>query len=108
MSENLKLAGLSRVNVLGVGVHAIDMRQALAVFRRTLEDRRKGYVCVTGVHGIMEAQKYPEFKAILNGSLLTTPDGVPTGVVSREPFRMALNSGYFCASMIPCTPVTQT
>src|SRR5207253_8275555 len=83
MSENLKLAGLSRVNVLGVGVHAIDMRQALAVFRRTLEDRRKGYVCVTGVHGIMEAQKYPEFKAILNGSLLTTPDGVPTVWVGR-------------------------
>src|SRR5437879_196035 len=83
MSENLKLAGLSRVNVLGVGVHAIDMRQALAVFRRTLEDRRKGYVCVTGVHGIMEAQKYPEFKAILNGSLLTAPDGVPTVWVGR-------------------------
>jgi len=83
MSENLKLAGLSRVNVLGVGVHAIDMRQALAVFRRTLEDRRKGYVCVTGVHGIMEAQKYPEFKAILNGSLLTTPDGVPAVWVGR-------------------------
>src|SRR2546429_7347878 len=74
MSENLKLAGLSRVNVLGVGVHAIDMRQALAVFRRTLEDRRKGYVCVTGVHGIMEAQKYPEFKAILNGTLLRSEE----------------------------------
>jgi len=39
---------------------------------------RKGYVCVTGVHGIMEAQKDPAFRSILNRSMLTTPDGMPT------------------------------
>ncbi len=83
MPENSQLTGLRRVNVLGVGVHAIDMRRALAVFQCALEDRRKGYVCVTGVHRIMEAQKNPEFKAILNRSLLTTPDGVPTVWVGR-------------------------
>jgi N-acetylglucosaminyldiphosphoundecaprenol N-acetyl-beta-D-mannosaminyltransferase len=83
MLEDSQLAGLPRVNVLGVGVHAINMRQALAVFQIALEGRRKGYVCVTGVHGIMEAQKNPEFQAILNRSLLTTPDGVPTVWVGR-------------------------
>jgi N-acetylglucosaminyldiphosphoundecaprenol N-acetyl-beta-D-mannosaminyltransferase len=83
MPENYQSAGLPRVNVLGVGVHAINMRQALAVFQSALEGRRKGYVCVTGVHGIMEAQKNPEFRAILNRSLLTTPDGVPTVWVGR-------------------------
>src|SRR5690242_5113881 len=33
---------------------------------------------------------------------------MPSGVVSRERFRVARNSGFFCASIIPCTPVTQT
>jgi N-acetylglucosaminyldiphosphoundecaprenol N-acetyl-beta-D-mannosaminyltransferase len=83
MPENHQPAGFPRVNVLGVGVHAINMHQALAVFQSALEGRRKGYVCVTGVHGIMEAQKNPEFQAILNRSLLTTPDGVPTVWVGR-------------------------
>jgi N-acetylglucosaminyldiphosphoundecaprenol N-acetyl-beta-D-mannosaminyltransferase len=76
-------AELPRVNVLGVGVHAIDMRQALERVCSAIEDGRKGYVCVTGVHGVMEAQTDPEFRSILNRSLLTTPDGMPTVWVGR-------------------------
>lgn len=68
---------LSRANVLGVGVHAINMDQAVAVIDQAVRDRRKGYVCVTGVHGVMEAQSDNNFKQILNNSLLTTPDGMP-------------------------------
>jgi Glycosyl transferase WecG/TagA/CpsF family len=34
-------------------------------------------VCVSGVHGIMEAQKGAAFESILNRSLLTAPDGMP-------------------------------
>src|SRR4029077_10100393 len=50
-------------------------------FRRVLF--RSGYVCVTGVHGVMEAQRDPAFRKILNESLLTTPDGMPTVWVGR-------------------------
>jgi N-acetylglucosaminyldiphosphoundecaprenol N-acetyl-beta-D-mannosaminyltransferase len=81
--ENFHAAGLARANVLGVGVHAVDMRRTLQVLQCAVEERRKGYVCVTGVHGIMEAQKNPAFRAILNNSLLTTPDGMPTVWVGR-------------------------
>jgi N-acetylglucosaminyldiphosphoundecaprenol N-acetyl-beta-D-mannosaminyltransferase len=35
------------------------------------------YVCVTGVHGVMESQRDPELLAIHNASGLTTPDGMP-------------------------------
>ena len=72
-----------RVNVLGVGVSAIDMQEALRRARRCIEERRKGYVCVTGVHGIMEAQHDAGFRAILNHSFLCTPDGMPTVWVGR-------------------------
>lgn len=72
-----------RANVLGVGVSAINMAQALSLFESWLGNGRKGYVCVTGVHGVMEAQKDPSFRRILNDSLLTIPDGMPTVWVGR-------------------------
>ena len=67
-----------RANVLGVGVSAINMSDALKLFQCWLGNGGKGYVCVTGVHGVMEAQRDPGFRRILNESLLTTPDGMPT------------------------------
>lgn len=72
-----------RANVLGVGVSAIDMREALRLVETWLGSSVRGYVCVTGVHGVMEAQKDPNFRRILNHSLLTTPDGMPTVWVGK-------------------------
>ena len=72
-----------RANVLGIGVDAIDMRTATENIFAALDANRKGYVCVTGVHGVIESQKSPELKRIINESLLTTPDGMPTVWVGR-------------------------
>jgi len=43
----------------------------------------RGYICVTGVHGVMEAQSDLVFRSILNRSFITTPDGMPTVWVGR-------------------------
>ena len=67
-----------RVNVLGVGVSAISMEDALRRTEALLDRNGMGYICVTGVHGIMEAQADAGFRHILNRSFLTTPDGMPT------------------------------
>jgi N-acetylglucosaminyldiphosphoundecaprenol N-acetyl-beta-D-mannosaminyltransferase len=72
-----------RANVLGIGVHAVNMEQVLALMASAVDARRKGYICVTGVHGIMEAQREPGLKRILNEAFLTTPDGMPTVWVGR-------------------------
>ena len=40
-------------------------------------------MCVTGVHGVMEAQRDPQFRRILNQALLVTPDGMPTVWIGR-------------------------
>ncbi len=72
-----------RANVLGVGISAINMAEALSLFETWLSSGGRGYVCVTGVHGVMEAQRDPAFRRILNESLLTTPDGMPTVWVGR-------------------------
>src|SRR3954451_6025447 len=74
---------IERVNVLGVGVHAVNMQQAVALLLDAAAHCRKGYVCVTGVHGIMEAQHDVHFREILNRSMLTTPDGMPTVWVGK-------------------------
>lgn len=67
----------SRVNVLGVGISAINLVQAEAAVAAALGEKRRGYVCITGVHGVSEAQDDPEFRRILNAAFLCTPDGMP-------------------------------
>ncbi|HSY13863.1 MAG TPA: WecB/TagA/CpsF family glycosyltransferase [Verrucomicrobiae bacterium] len=75
--------GLPRANVLGVGIHAIAMQEALRESEWALQQRRKAYICVTGVHGVMEAQSDLALRDILNGAFLCTPDGMPTVWVGR-------------------------
>tara|TARA_R110002096_G_scaffold316010_10_gene510352 strand:+ start:2189 stop:2974 length:786 start_codon:yes stop_codon:yes gene_type:complete len=69
---------VDRFNVLGVGISALNMERATGEVLRLLDSDSKGYVCVTGVHGIIEAQDDPELRTIFNDSFLTTPDGMPT------------------------------
>jgi len=67
----------NRVNVLGVGVSVLNLDTAMDAIAGAVRDRRKGYVCVTGVHGVIEAQDDPAFRKILNDAFLCTPDGMP-------------------------------
>jgi N-acetylglucosaminyldiphosphoundecaprenol N-acetyl-beta-D-mannosaminyltransferase len=75
--------GAARVNILGVGVSVLNMDTALHQTELLLDRGEQGYVCVTGVHGIMEAQSDEPFREILNRSFLTTPDGMPTVWLGR-------------------------
>lgn len=74
---------IPRSNTLGVGITALNLESAVEAFADALGQRRKGYVCVTGVHGVSEAQTDPEFRRILNNAFLCTPDGMPTVWVGR-------------------------
>lgn len=68
---------IQRVNVLGVGLSVLNRQTALAAVADAVARRRQGYICVTGVHGVMEAQDDPGFRQILNRAFLCTPDGMP-------------------------------
>ena len=74
---------MTRVNVLGVGVSAINLSQATGLILEAVRQNRRGYVAVTGVHGVSEAQSDPEFRRILNAAFLNTPDGMPMSWVGR-------------------------
>jgi N-acetylglucosaminyldiphosphoundecaprenol N-acetyl-beta-D-mannosaminyltransferase len=71
------MPGAERINLLGVGLSGLNMNLALDEVFYALDHRVKGYVCVTGVHGIMEAQNDERFRKVLNSALLVTPDGMP-------------------------------
>ena len=66
-----------RYSVLGVGVSALTLAQARDLVLGARGARQLGYVCVSPVHAISEAQTDPAFRRILNESFLTTPDGMP-------------------------------
>lgn len=74
---------LQRSNVLGIGISIINLDTALAAIADAVAARRKGYICVTGVHGVTEAQEDPAFRRILNGAFLNTPDGMPMVWMSK-------------------------
>lgn len=66
------------VDVLGVQIAPLEMEGALTRLLKALHEREKGYVCLAGVHGIMEAHRNPAHREAYAGSMLTIPDGMPT------------------------------
>jgi N-acetylglucosaminyldiphosphoundecaprenol N-acetyl-beta-D-mannosaminyltransferase len=66
-----------RVDVLGVGVSAISTAGAVETMLGWIERGERHYVCVTGVHGVMESRRDPALRAIHNRSGLTVADGAP-------------------------------
>jgi N-acetylglucosaminyldiphosphoundecaprenol N-acetyl-beta-D-mannosaminyltransferase len=59
------------------------MEKAVARVHDALRGRQKGYVCMIGVHGIMEAQLNPKLAAAYAESTIAVPDGMPTVWVGR-------------------------
>ena len=66
-----------RVNVLGVGLSVLNLDTVVGVLRDALAAGVRGYVTVTGVHGVIESQADDGLRRIHNASLLSTPDGMP-------------------------------
>jgi len=62
-----------RANVLGVAVSAIDLESAVDLASLWIDAGDPGYICLTGVHGIMEAKADPAFREILNQAAIMLP-----------------------------------
>ncbi|MEM6910845.1 MAG: WecB/TagA/CpsF family glycosyltransferase [Verrucomicrobiota bacterium] len=66
-----------RINVLGVRVCVLTLDTTADKVFKALDEERRGYVTVTGVHGIVESLDDQDLLEIHNRSFLTTPDGMP-------------------------------
>jgi N-acetylglucosaminyldiphosphoundecaprenol N-acetyl-beta-D-mannosaminyltransferase len=68
---------LPRLNVMGVGVSAINMDDALGTIAAWVERGERRYVCALNAHSIVEASSDPSLRRIHNEAGLATPDGMP-------------------------------
>ncbi len=66
-----------RVGILGVQVSAITMDDAVCAIEAWIREATPHYICITGVHGVMESQRDPTLMSIHNRAGLVTPDGMP-------------------------------
>lgn len=73
-----------RVSILGVDVSATNMDDCLATIDGWIKSREAHYVCITGVHGVIESQTDQELRAIHNAAGLVTPDGMPLVWMARQ------------------------
>lgn len=74
---------IPRANILGVGVSAINLEMALQAIDGWITRKEPHYICVSGVHGLMESQRDKELRNIHNAAGLVTPDGMPLVWLSR-------------------------
>jgi N-acetylglucosaminyldiphosphoundecaprenol N-acetyl-beta-D-mannosaminyltransferase len=74
---------IERTNILGVGVSAVNMRIALDTVDEWISRRAAQYVCVTGVHGLMESHRKEAIREMHNAAGLVVPDGMPLVWFSR-------------------------
>lgn len=88
------MSDLPRVNVLGIGISAITMRQALDQVAAWIKRGAREYVCVCNVHTIMECQHNDTVRSAVNRAGLATPDGMPLVWLSRRKSRTKVSRVY--------------
>src|SRR5206468_11341697 len=74
---------IPRANILGISVSAINMAMALKRIEEWISQGESHYVCITGVHGVMESQRDESLRQIHNAAGLVTPDGMPLVWLSK-------------------------
>ena len=66
-----------KVNILGVGAMPLDLDKAVAMLEQWRIERRREYVCLISVHGLVVAQRDPTVRSALNHCGLAAEDGMP-------------------------------
>lgn len=72
-----------RTNILGVGISAITMADAIRQITCWIEDQAREYVVVCPVYNVMVCQQDETYRAIVNHAGMVTPDGMPLVFLSR-------------------------
>jgi N-acetylglucosaminyldiphosphoundecaprenol N-acetyl-beta-D-mannosaminyltransferase len=76
-TPSTSISSIARCDVLGVGISPVNMTLAVEQIDAWIRSGERNYVCITGVHGVMESQSNPELKTIHNRAGMVTPDGMP-------------------------------
>lgn len=74
----------TKTNILGVGISAINMDQALEVIDGWISAGQANYVYCRDVHGLVLCQSDEDLRRMHNQAGLVTPDGMPLVWLSRR------------------------
>jgi N-acetylglucosaminyldiphosphoundecaprenol N-acetyl-beta-D-mannosaminyltransferase len=66
-----------RSDILGVAVSAVNPQMVLEIVNEWIHSGQGQYVCVTGVHGVIESYRKVTIRDIHNAAGLVVPDGMP-------------------------------
>ncbi|HUJ42875.1 MAG TPA: WecB/TagA/CpsF family glycosyltransferase [Opitutaceae bacterium] len=78
------MQAIPRYNVLGTGISALNLPTARDAVLGALAGRHKSYVCTADLRVVNLAAEDATFRAQLNASFLTTPDGMPLVWLGRR------------------------
>jgi len=76
-ARSARPSGSDKVNILGVGAMPLDLDKAVAMLEQWRIERRREYVCLISVHGLVVAQRDPTIRSALNHCGLAAEDGMP-------------------------------
>lgn len=74
---------IDRVNILGVGVSAINMPRALGFMEWAIAQKMQTYISVCPVSTVLACLDDPAVRRAVNGAGLVTPDGMPIVWLTR-------------------------
>jgi len=68
---------MKRIDICGVPVSAINLGAACEILDGWIKERKKSYVCVAPVSTIVDSHSDAEYRKVINGADMITPDGMP-------------------------------
>lgn len=68
---------LQLIDILGVNISVVDIPKACAYIEGCIARKEKTYICIAPVSTLVDCQRDAEYRGIINGAGMTTPDGVP-------------------------------
>jgi N-acetylglucosaminyldiphosphoundecaprenol N-acetyl-beta-D-mannosaminyltransferase len=76
---------IERERILGLPVDPVGQQSAtLAIVRRALDPAPGAYVCLSNAHTTLLSRDLPRFRAAVEGSFLSLPDGMPLAWTLRR------------------------
>lgn len=73
-----------RIDILGVHLSAVNLDTAAQEIDDWVRTRCKIYVCVAPVSTLVDCQRNPEYRRVVNGADMVTPDGMPVVWLARS------------------------
>ncbi|HYG76341.1 MAG TPA: WecB/TagA/CpsF family glycosyltransferase [Planctomycetota bacterium] len=73
------MSQISHLPILGTRIASVTYDEALSFILELAarDPRAHGYVCATNVHTVSMARRDPAYREVLNGAILSVPDGKP-------------------------------